>query len=232
MASKIKYQEGDIVGICGISFIKIIAPYVNPVSKGKMRKALFRCGHCGNKFTAIIGNVKKGTTTSCGCVFKAMQTTHNLSKQKTYWLWNTEIQRCTNPKNPGYHNYGARGISMYKLWMKNFLLFHNYIINLPNYGNPNYVLDRENNDKGYEPGNLRWVTYHTSNLNKRPSKLNTSGYIGVGKNHRCNSYFSKITINRKVITIINSPDILVAAKARDNFIKQNNLTGYNLNFNE
>lgn len=32
----------------------------------KQRKALFRCD-CGNETIAYLGNVKKGSTTSCGC---------------------------------------------------------------------------------------------------------------------------------------------------------------------
>src|SRR5208337_1584384 len=68
-------------------------------------------------------------------------------------------QRCTNPKNPGYPNYGGRGIEF------RFQSFGQFIDALRTPGNPSglrpspeHSLDRKNNNGHYEAGNIRWAT--------------------------------------------------------------------------
>ena len=39
------------------------------------------------------------------------------SYERLYTIWNAMIQRCTNPKNPQYDNYGGRGISVCPQWL-------------------------------------------------------------------------------------------------------------------
>ena len=43
--------------------------------------------------------------------------------RKEYWVWAAMIQRCTNPNNKSYKNYGGRGIKVAKRWLK----FSNFI---------------------------------------------------------------------------------------------------------
>ncbi len=226
---RINYSEGDNIGSCGIKYIKEAEPYVNRLSKEKLRKAYFKCGICGTEFVAIIGNVKKGTTTSCGCVFIKTHTTHQLRNTKAYRIWNTMIQRCENKNDPNYLNYGARGISVCSLWRNNFESFYLYVSSLLNYGKENYIIDRINNDGNYEPGNLKWSTYHSSNLNKRMSRHNTSGYIGVSYSKRDELFLSYITVKKKQKVIKYSKDPVIVARARDNYIKINKLIEYKLN---
>lgn len=51
-----------------------------------------------------------------------MLTTHgqtkNSIKQQSheYWIWNSMVQRTTNPNNAGYKNYGGRGIGVSDSW--------------------------------------------------------------------------------------------------------------------
>lgn len=40
-----------------------------------------------------------------------MKSTHGLSKDKLYQVWNGIKQRCYNVNNKNYHNYGKRGIT-------------------------------------------------------------------------------------------------------------------------
>jgi hypothetical protein len=61
-------------------------------------------------------------------------------------------QRCTNPKNESYRNYGGRGI---QFLFTSFAQFIKYIGPKPT---PQHSLDRfPNNDGHYEPGNVRWA---------------------------------------------------------------------------
>jgi hypothetical protein len=88
-----------------------------------------------------------------------------------FTAWYNAKRRCTNPRDPKWEDYGGRGITMYTLWLISFDDFYKHIGPRPD----GHVLDREDNDKGYVPGNVRWVTYAVSNINRRNKrKLNAS----------------------------------------------------------
>lgn len=227
MGKVIQYKKGDKLG-SNLIYLRDSTPYVNPYTKEQQRKAIFLCSNCGSEFAAIIGNVKKGNTTSCGCLSHKHTSTHDIYYTKAYRIFYSIISRCENPKDKGYNNYGARGISIFPEWRHNVNLFYDYVSKLDNFEKNKYVLDRINNDGNYEPGNLRWVNYNVSNLNKRPPRHNTSGYIGVRKEYGCQTYFSSITINKKQIIIARSHNPLIVAQARDNYIIAHNLRGYRL----
>lgn len=71
--------------------------------------------------------------------------------------------RCRNPKHPSYHNYGARGISVYEAW-QDVAVFLAHIGPRPS---PLHSLDRIDNNGNYEPGNVRWATASTQMNNIR-----------------------------------------------------------------
>ena len=64
-------------------------------------------------------------------------------------------QRCGNAKHDAFHRYGGRGISVCEAW-KEFKPFYEWAI-ASGYQDC-LTIDRENNDKGYSPGNCRWIT--------------------------------------------------------------------------
>ena len=41
----------------------------------------------------------------------------NLTYKKVYQLWRNMTQRCTNPKNPYYKNYGQKGVTICDKWL-------------------------------------------------------------------------------------------------------------------
>lgn len=41
----------------------------------------------------------------------------NETYKKVYQLWRNMIQRCTNPKNPYYKSYGAKGVTVCERWL-------------------------------------------------------------------------------------------------------------------
>jgi hypothetical protein len=94
---------------------------------------------------------------------------HNQSgTSSTYWRWAAMIQRCTNPKNKQYKNYGGRGITVCEPW-KDFCNFLKDMGEAPN----NAVLDRKENNDGYSPENCRWTTATISAENRRFARLIT-----------------------------------------------------------
>lgn len=80
---------------------------------------------------------------------------------------NDAISRCTNKAHHAYKNYGGRGLSVYPPWIENKEEFIKYLLTLPGHDNPSLWLDREDNENGYEPGNLGFVTPSESRMNQR-----------------------------------------------------------------
>lgn len=75
------------------------------------------------------------------------------------------ISRCTNPKQPHWEHYGGRGIGVCQRW-RSFEAFIADMGRRPT-GPPRYTLERINNDRGYEPGNVKWATYSEQQRNRR-----------------------------------------------------------------
>jgi hypothetical protein len=84
-------------------------------------------------------------------------------RDKVYRVWTGIKQRCNNPKTPRYHDYGGRGITIHPSF-NSFEAFYAEVGNPPTFG---HTLDRVDNDRGYEPGNLRWATRQEQSLNRR-----------------------------------------------------------------
>ena len=66
-------------------------------------------------------------------------------------------QRCYNPRAAGHHYYANKGILVHEDWLgrEGFKRFLAHIGPKPS---PEYSLDRIDNNRGYEPGNVRWAT--------------------------------------------------------------------------
>jgi hypothetical protein len=77
------------------------------------------------------------------------------------------IARCHNPHDAGYSNYGGRGIFVFEPWRTDRRAFLAYLITLEGWDQPRLELDREDVDKGYEPGNLRFITRRENQGNRR-----------------------------------------------------------------
>jgi hypothetical protein len=77
--------------------------------------------------------------------------------------WNGIRQRCNNPNNPSYKNYGGRGIKMHPPWEASFELFMEDVGLRPRLG---LSLDRVDNNGNYEPENVRWATPKQQQNNK------------------------------------------------------------------
>ena len=80
------------------------------------------------------------------------------------------VNRCTNTGHKNYANYGGRGITVYPAWLRDRRTFLAYLATLPGCNDPELAIDRIDNDRGYEPGNLRFVTWSESNRNRRQKR--------------------------------------------------------------
>lgn len=84
--------------------------------------------------------------------------------QPEYLIWWAMVDRCYNPSNKQYADYGGRGIGVCEQWRASWRCFLADVGPRPT---PELVLDREDNERPYEPGNVRWVTRAVSAENRR-----------------------------------------------------------------
>jgi hypothetical protein len=97
---------------------------------------------------------------------------HGLTRSAEHHVWKGIKARCNNPNNPGYNNYGARGIKLCERW----LTFANFFEDMGTRPSPAHSIERINNDRGYEPGNCKWATRIEQNRNSRQNvKLTHNG---------------------------------------------------------
>lgn len=137
-----------------------------------------RCS-CG-KLTIVSGsNLQTGAVKSCGHIFtKSIQnanSTHGLSKSRTYSIWSGVIKRCTNRNAHAYHRYGGRGITVSKRWLK----FENFLQDMGQCPSEKLSLDRINPNRGYYKNNCRWADGFTQAINNSAPPKGKSGYHGV-----------------------------------------------------
>lgn len=102
-----------------------------------------------------------------------------------YSTWKGMKERCSNPNHIRYAEYGGRGITVCERWRDNFWSFVADVGERPD----GHTLDRVDNDRGYEPGNVRWATRSEQNANKRPGVPPThcvNGHEFTDENTRVN----------------------------------------------
>lgn len=132
---------------------------------------LVRCD-CGNEQQVAQTKVKHKV--SCGC--RRSPRSHGFAaKDKSarppeYGVWCDIKKRCSNPKHRRFKDYGGRGISVHPRWATSFLAFLEDMGRRPS---SLHEIDRVDNDRGYEPGNCRWVTASENCSNKRNNVLLT-----------------------------------------------------------
>jgi hypothetical protein len=117
---------------------------------------LCRCS-CGNEVVKSNNHLRGAKTCSVKCGVAASnkaRSVHGRYKSKEWRAWSGAKNRCLNPNNSHYHRYGGRGITMFKEWAHDFDSFFAYIGPAPD----GAILGRIDNDRGYEPGNVRWAT--------------------------------------------------------------------------
>ena len=159
-----------ILDIKGKRFGRLIAiERVKNVGKKVSWKCLCDCGQETNVLTT---NLTSNRIKSCGCLKNQKlierSTKHNQRHTKLYEVWKTMKQRCYNPNNKGYKNWGGRGIVVCDEWKNNYQAFYEWSMN--NGYKEGLSIDRINNDGNYAPSNCRWSDKITQCNNTRQNK--------------------------------------------------------------
>jgi len=78
--------------------------------------------------------------------------------------------RCLDPKNQDFKYYGGRGITLCDRWENSFGAFWEDVKGSYQEG---LSIDRIDNSRGYEPGNVRWATQKEQTSNCRRNRCYT-----------------------------------------------------------
>lgn len=92
--------------------------------------------------------------------------THGMSKTKLYKVWAAMLDRCYNDNLATFNHYGGRGIKVHE----RLHTFQGFMEVIGKDYKPGLTLDRIDNNKDYEPGNLRWVTMGEQSRNKSSNR--------------------------------------------------------------
>lgn len=152
-----------------------------------LRHAMWLCRcSCGVHRPVSGPSLRNGTSVSCGHDvlnrFLHMVIKHGMAGTKPHMVWCTMRQRCLNPRNKDFANYGGRGISIYPAWVK----FEAFWQDMGATYRAGLTIERMDVNGDYCPGNCTWVPPSAQSGNRRPPsewrRRNESG-TKVGRIH-------------------------------------------------
>tara|TARA_R110000737_G_scaffold254011_1_gene263327 strand:+ start:1230 stop:1862 length:633 start_codon:yes stop_codon:yes gene_type:complete len=203
-----KYKAGDRFGR-----LVIVEAYHS--KSGKRWMHFVECD-CGSNSISNGRDMEAGKTRSCGCLRLEEKTTHGMAREPEYAIWAAMIQRCTNPRNAAYANYGGRGIRVCPEWLS----FDAFIGDVGRRGSKNLTLERVDNDDSYGPENCIWAPRVAQSLNQRIRKDNKSGFRGVSA--KGNAFVAEYQANGKRVYVGRFKN---ATEANTNLIKHKESNG-------
>lgn len=147
-------------------------------TRGGVKALIVKCDCDRPEYTVAVTNFRVFRSTRCNICAK------QAASKKHYWCYAeampndahrtrllnrlaAAITRCHTPTSRHYKSYGARGIQVCTAWRKDRATFLKYVQTLEGWDQPELEMDRINNNKGYAPKNIRFVSRSTNAKNKR-----------------------------------------------------------------
>jgi hypothetical protein len=157
-----KLQQGDRFGK-----LVVVSEFPAANKRGHAVRMVEAVCDCGARREARVHNLVNGSTRSCGCSQSsdgASRSRHGAAGSKLYGTWKSLRNRCFNPRNARYKDYGARGITVDERWAE-FPAFRDWA--LASGFKPGLTVDRVDVDGPYAPENCRLVPMAAQARNRR-----------------------------------------------------------------
>lgn len=147
---------------------------------------------CGEEKYVSLALLQKGEVKSCGCLYRETRKTcglsHGMSRSKEYDVFKGVLQRCNNPNDDGYHDYGGRGI---KCLFASFEEFYEALGPRPEKA----TIERHDVNGHYDKSNCYWETnWSVQAFNRRSNKKRKYALpLGVFFMKSSNTYYAAVT---------------------------------------
>ena len=201
--------------------LNVIRTHTISVSGYRRTMVVSVCRCCAAEFETRAERISKSTGLCMKCAnVQAGKTRsthgHNNRNSRLHVTWANMKRRCINPRGTEKTKYS--GVRICDEWME-FEPFMRWA--LANGYQDNLTIDRKDSSGDYEPNNCRFVDYSTQGANRKITKKNKSGYIGVS--FELGRWSAKITWQGNQIRLGRFDTALEAAAARDNYIRKHEL---------
>lgn len=185
-----------LIDLTGKKFNRLTV--ISRAENSKHGKVRWKCKcECGNEVIVDASSLRKNSVHSCGCYrterLNEYSYTHGKSKTRLNNTWRCMKQRCLNPNNSAYKNYGGRGITVCNEWQE-FQPFYDWAI--ANGYKDDLTIDRIDVNGNYEPSNCRWVDTKTQSNNTRRSHYITY----KGETMTLTQWANKLNMNKGTLT--------------------------------
>jgi len=175
MDSKCRNKKGqftkgeNVKDISGKKFGKLTVLKLDKIVNRKSYW-IVKC-ECGTIKTVRSDTLK--VITSCGCDKKkqdiinfGITNHHELNHHPVYSIWNAMINRCENPHNKHYNDYGGRGIKICEEW-KDIRNFSKWADETGFELGKNLSIERKDVNGNYCPENCCWIDRKLQPRNRR-----------------------------------------------------------------
>lgn len=160
-AEHVSFDPGQVGTRYG--WVEIISPERRYTRGWSALYVLTRCTGCGAEQWTYLTNLRVGRSKGCQACSRPRRVPRYLDQILT-----TAKQRCTNPNDGAWPNYGGRGIAFE---FDSVLEAGEWILENLGPRPKGMELDRVDNNAGYAPGNLRWASREQQAANRRNTRL-------------------------------------------------------------
>lgn len=160
-AAHISYRP-EMVGM-RFGWVKIISSEKRWNAAMNHCRVLTRCTGCGSVQWQDLGNLRRGKSRGCQSCLQPRSVPIWLEKRLS-----AARQRCSNPNDKEYRNYGARGI---RFCFPSVLDAGLHVLDALGLPEKKLEIDRIDTNGDYAPGNLRFVPHPVNCTNQRRNVL-------------------------------------------------------------
>lgn len=193
-------EDGYPEDLTGLKFGKLEIVYKCELPK----RNSYHCKcECGNECDHTRSYLISGHNVTCGKCSRDL-TVSGDSRTRIYSSYRHMLDRCYNPNNTEYYNYGGRGITVCDRWREcygNFKedMYEEFIAHAAIHGENDTTLDRRDPDGNYCPENCRWLTNAEQQRNRRNNRIVTlNGLTGTLVEHIENGNVKDSTVRSRI----------------------------------